>query len=255
MPLAPLSASEERVAEKKDKRPALRYLLSADHRLRKLSLKKLSQQPKKAAGTKRASRSKAVERPAAPMAWLWSAKSRAVGLTAVGLVAAVTLFAAGDGSERPDAADEIGTPASEPRMMSGTGSPAPARAAKPVTPAKLRTPERTKPAAAVTPVADAGISSAPAPESEAPGSVTVTGCLAKSKDGFWLKNASGAELPKARSWRTGFVKKNSPRIDVVPASATVNLASHVGRRISAAGVLADHELRARTVRRIASTCN
>jgi hypothetical protein len=80
--------------------------------------------------------------------------------------------------------------------------------------------------------------------------VTVTGCLERTESGFRLKDTSGAEAPKARSWKSGFLKKGSATIDVVDPGRTVPLADHVGRRVSVTGMLADRDLRAQSVRRI-----
>jgi hypothetical protein len=248
------------VAVKKAKRPTLRYLLSADARLRKLSLKKLSQGRKKATGPKRASRSKApVVRPAESPAWVWTAKSRALALTGIGVLAAGTLFAAGQMSDNVDSEAAVVMRASEPRMTSGSPT-ASIPLEQPVekhvdtpAPSRLRSPERTKSPAAPLPL---GVKT-PSPSaitSEAPESVTVTGCLVKNSDGFSLKDASGADLSKARSWRTGFFKKRSPRLDVVAASSTVKLPDYVGQRVSANGVLTDNALRARALRLVGSTC-
>src|SRR5438552_2533587 len=47
----------------------------------------------------------------------------------------------------------------------------------------------------------------PAPASQAQATragATITGCLEKHGDGFQLKDTSGADAPKARSWKSGF---------------------------------------------------
>jgi hypothetical protein len=82
--------------------------------------------------------------------------------------------------------------------------------------------------------------------------ITVTGCLERNEGGFRMKDTSGAEAPKARSWKSGFLKKGAATVDVVDPSRTLQLADHVGRRISVTGTLVDRELRARSVRRLGS---
>lgn len=256
------------MAVKKAKRPALRYLLSADPRLHKLSLRKLVEHRKKGAAPKRTARTKSASRRVAEsLRWPWTADPGAVGLAGIGILAAATLFAAGQMSDRSDGDNATVTPAWEARLsapapvtsapvekLPAPSKPRASESAKPGTvkpaPAKRETAklEAAKPEPVVT-VAKA----ATVPEPATPESVTITGCLAKNNDGFWLKNASGAELSKSRSWRTGFFKKSSPRVDVVAAGGM--LSPYVGHRVAATGVLTDHELRARSVRSIARSCN
>ena len=250
------------MAGKKPK-PGPRYLLSGDPRLQKLSLKKLTQPRAKTSRPKRAARTSTPSpsaRAAESLRWPWTANPGAIGLAGLGILAAATLFAAGQMSDRPDTA-QVSTPVADARFVSESAPPPPARPEKPV-PAKERTPVREKTpapkptvAAAAAPAATATSGSASFAESAPAGSVTITGCLATSRDGFWIKDASGADLSKKRSWRSGFFKKGSPRVDVVAASSAVQLSAYVGERVAATGLLEGQELRARSVRRVASTCN
>src|SRR5258708_2838473 len=84
--------------------------------------------------------------------------------------------------------------------------------------------------------------------------VTLIGCLERSGESFRLKDASGAEAPKTRRWTWGFLKKDPATIDVVDRAHTLKLADHVGRRVSVTGPLVDREMRARSLRRVASSC-
>jgi len=84
--------------------------------------------------------------------------------------------------------------------------------------------------------------------------VTITGCLERDDDTFRLKDATGANAPKARSWKTGFLKKGAASIEVRDASHRLKLNDHVGRRVSVTGVLIDREIRARSVQRVSATC-
>ena len=84
-------------------------------------------------------------------------------------------------------------------------------------------------------------------------SVTVTGCLERTDDGFRMEDTSGA-APKARSWKSGFLKKGSTPVNVVDPARSLQLASHVGRRVSVTGTLVDREMRARSLRRVGA-CN
>jgi hypothetical protein len=69
-----------------------------------------------------------------------------------------------------------------------------------------------------------------------------------------MKNVEGTDAPKARSWKSGFLKKGTARIEVMDASNRLKLADHVGERVSISGMLADRELQGRSLRRVASSC-
>ena len=80
--------------------------------------------------------------------------------------------------------------------------------------------------------------------------VTVVGCLERTETGFRLKDTSGAEAPKARSWKSGFLKKSTASLDVVDPTRTLQLNTLVGRRVSVTGVVDDRELLARSARKV-----
>jgi hypothetical protein len=84
--------------------------------------------------------------------------------------------------------------------------------------------------------------------------VTITGCLERSDETFRLKDTTGADAPKARSWKSGFLKKGSASIAVVDATHTFKLADYVGRRVTVTGTLVDREMQVRSLRRVAPTC-
>ena len=86
-------------------------------------------------------------------------------------------------------------------------------------------------------------------------SVTITGCLERRDDGFRLTDTDGSDAPKARSWKSGFLKKGSASLEVVDAGNRVKLPSHVGRRVSVTGLLDDRELQVRSLRRVAPGCD
>lgn len=85
--------------------------------------------------------------------------------------------------------------------------------------------------------------------------VTITGCLERSDDTFRLKNTSGADAPKSRSWKSGFLKKGSAAIEVVDAPRTLKLADQVGHRVSVTGTLVDRQMRVRSLRRVSASCD
>lgn len=84
--------------------------------------------------------------------------------------------------------------------------------------------------------------------------VTITGCVERDNDTFRLKDTSGADAPKSRSWKSGFLKKGKATIALVDAAHAANLAGQVGRRVSVTGTLADREMQVRSVRRVAASC-
>ena len=117
-------------------------------------------------------------------------------------------------------------------------------------------PTAKKHATASTPMANtASPAASPAPTAGTSGSaaakpVTVVGCLERTDEGFRLKETSGADAPKARSWKSGFLKKSSASLDVVDTTRTLQLNTLVGRRVSMTGIVDDRELQARSVRRL-----
>jgi len=86
-------------------------------------------------------------------------------------------------------------------------------------------------------------------------SITLTGCLERHGDDFRLKDAAGVDAPKTRSWKSGFLKKGTPAIDLVDAGNHLKLKDHVGERVSVTGVLVEREMQARTLKNVASSCS
>ena len=97
-------------------------------------------------------------------------------------------------------------------------------------------------------------SAAPAPVST-PEMVTIAGCLAQDGDTFRLKDTTGADAPRTRSWKSGFLKKSAAAVEVVDASRRLKLTNHVGERISVTGTLVDGEMQVRSMRRVSSSCS
>ena len=100
---------------------------------------------------------------------------------------------------------------------------------------------------AAGPADTASVSKAPA--------MTITGCLERNDAAYWIKDASGADAPKSRSWKSGFLKKSPAPIGVVDASHALRLGDYVGRRVSLTGTLIDRQMQARSLRRLASSCS
>lgn len=84
-------------------------------------------------------------------------------------------------------------------------------------------------------------------------SVTITGCLEMDNEAFRLKDTTG-DVPKARGWKSGFLKKKAATIELVDAAKTMKLPDHVGERVVVTGVLVDREMQVRSLRRIAASC-
>ena len=72
---------------------------------------------------------------------------------------------------------------------------------------------------------------------------------------FQLKDNDGEHAPKARSWKSGFIKKGSANIDVFDAGNRLKLGSHVGYRVSVSGTLTDREMQARSLRATSEHCD
>ncbi len=85
--------------------------------------------------------------------------------------------------------------------------------------------------------------------------VTINGCLERDGNTFRLKDIEGEDAPKTRSWKSGFLRKGKPKIDVVDATNNrLRLTEHVGQRVSLTGMLEDREMQARSVTRVAAYC-
>jgi hypothetical protein len=85
--------------------------------------------------------------------------------------------------------------------------------------------------------------------------VTITGCLERDAETFRLKDTAGADAPKARSWKTGFLKRGSSSVAVIDAANRAKLPSHVGQRVSVTGTLVDREMQVRSLQPIAPSCS
>lgn len=102
--------------------------------------------------------------------------------------------------------------------------------------------------------------SAPAPAAtmtNAVAQVTITGCLepGASKDRFRLTDTEGTDAPKARSWRSGFLKKHSTPVDLVGAADPGALQKQIGKRVAVTGVQTNRDLNVGSVRVISPSCN
>jgi len=260
-------------AKKAKKSPrSLRYLLYADRRLQRISVRRISERLKKAKQSRRSMRRKNSAGAGSPAHFSW-ASSRTMALGVIGVVAAAALITASQPAPRSDVArgdvpeanapleNELVPAAPRPRASRSrtTDIPMPTTNAAKVpaveSPAKPRVVETAKPRvvepalkiAAVDSKAQGGVKYSP--------SATITGCLELDEGTFWLRNASGADVPKSRSWRSGFLKKGSSSVELVDAANTLKLPNYVGQRVAATGMLANREMLARSLRRVAASCS
>ena len=248
--------------------PPVKYLLSGDRKLQRLSLKKISDPAHRA---KPKARSPRVKQPTSEQAASTAPKGTGWRVAVVGVVclfAAAALLAARQPPAHPE---EVSAGAPQQASLSAQAQPLTANTS--ATSASMRsTPgvarphptssaiERTAAAAPVkkTPTAKAAVSTTAAPGSRAPGqsssSLIVEGCLESDGPTYRLKNTSGLVAPKARTWRTGFLMKRSPSIGLVDTTGRLRLQDHVGTRVAATGSLVDRELRAIALREVAGSC-
>jgi len=85
--------------------------------------------------------------------------------------------------------------------------------------------------------------------------VTIEGCLERADDTFRLTDTAGTNAPTSRSWKSGFLKKRPSAIEVRDSVKRVNLASHVGQRVSVTGTLVDRQLRVGSLQPISLSCS
>ena len=83
---------------------------------------------------------------------------------------------------------------------------------------------------------------------------TIEGCLVQDANQFQLKNTSGEDAPKGRSWKSGFLHRSSKTIDVLDENHRLNLTRHVGERVTITGLLDERELQGTSLKRVAESC-
>ena len=84
---------------------------------------------------------------------------------------------------------------------------------------------------------------------------TIEGCLVQDANQFQLKNTAGEDAPKGRSWKSGFLHRSAKTIDVLDQTQRLNLARHVGERVTITGLLDDRELQGSSLKRVAESCS
>jgi hypothetical protein len=69
-----------------------------------------------------------------------------------------------------------------------------------------------------------------------------------------LKDTEGADAPRLRSWKSGFMKRSNSSIALSDPKNPTRLAEHIGERVSVTGALTDRAMRVTSLKRVASTC-
>jgi hypothetical protein len=284
---------------------SIRYVLYADRKLQKLSLRRMSVPAKKAKKAKKSTRSirpKNTTHTTDARA-VRALSPRAVFAGAICVIAAAVLIAARQLQQTDVASisappttipapDEnaLPKPITQPVAIPSSAAIAPTEPA--ALPARLETKKSVPPkpataAVARTSIADASIekttsaesaratgtepvSSAPKADATTPiaasvestsnvvgqtvTSVTITGCLANDEETFWLKDTSGADAPKSRNWKSGFLRKRPATIELLDATHALKLPNYVGQRVAATGMLVNREMRAQSLQRVAASC-
>jgi hypothetical protein len=172
---------------------------------------------------------------------LTKAMGAGLAFAAVAVVAGVVMFAGSDSDEQPEAV--------------AVAAQSDSAAVQPATPIRAiaGVPAKTRKTAPKVRSAEAPSAAAPKTAADLPDAVVIEGCLEQSGEAFRLKDTAGEDAPKSRNWRSGFLKKGSRPVGIVDWNN--RLKNHVGERISVSGMFVDGEMRVRSLRRVAATCN
>jgi len=92
-------------------------------------------------------------------------------------------------------------------------------------------------------------------DSQTATSVTITGCVSNDEETFWLKDTAGADAPKSRNWKSGFLRKRPAPVALLDANHALKLPNYVGQRVAATGTLVNREMRAQSLQRVGSSCS
>jgi type IV secretory pathway VirB10-like protein len=170
-----------------------------------------------------------------------SVRAGAIIVGVVALLGVAMLIAQHDASNATASAQPSGV------VEAASADRTPATSASPRVKKASTAPDANAPKAAAPP--------APVPASAVvSNTITVAGCVERAGGSFRLKDPSGEDAPKARSWKSGFLKKSSKPIALTGVADTNVLASQVGRRVSVTGTLIDDEMRVHSLRRLAASC-
>ena len=196
---------------------------------------------------------------------LMTRRGRVVVLAAACLVAVtIVVVQQRQTSAREETPSSVGT---QPQLAAAKPAAAPEAAGKAAPRPATRKPAAaasTRPAASAATTLPVPVKSdmttvvtAPAPRQQetAPVDVvTISGCLEQDDERFRLKDTTGDEAPKGRSWKSGFMRRSSSTIDVIDQANRHHLPTYVGQRVSVTGTLVEHEMQVRSVRIVAISC-
>ena len=203
---------------------------------------------------------------------LMTRRGRVVVLAAACLVAATISLvqrqtSAREGEESPavDAKPQLAAaePAAAPKATAARpAARKPAATARPATSARpvasattLPVPAKSDVTAVVTAPAPRDAQAASRDAQVAPAEmVTISGCLEQDDERFRLKDTTGEDAPKGRSWRSGFLRGSASTIDVIDEADRHHLQTYVGQRVNVTGTLVDREMQVRSVRIVAISC-
>jgi hypothetical protein len=176
-----------------------------------------------------------------------------MGITASSLCLIAILMLMG--SRRGAAPEEPVMAADESTMTAETSTPEPVqtpprRARRTAAPVSKAVKAETK---AAFEAPDASAEDKAAAASLEP--ITLTGCLQKDDDTFRLKDLEGMNVEKKRSWKSGFLRKGTPKVEIVDASNRLRLVNHVNHRVTVTGTLYEKEMVASSLRMVSSSCD
>jgi hypothetical protein len=148
-------------------------------------------------------------------------------------------------------------PSAKPAAKKSAAKPAPTKAAASKAPATMSATSGTLAAdttPAITPVVESR-SVAMKKQDEESIATMISGCLEQDNGMFRLKDTDGEHAPKSRSWKSGFIRKGSAKVDVIDAANRFKLATYVGYRVSVSGALVDREIQAQSVHPTSERCD
>jgi len=156
------------------------------------------------------------------------------------------------------APDPVAAPvavAPAPRAHTHTRKAIVAKPKKVAPPAPAPVPTRT---AVLEPIRSAPVvASIQTPDRTGQAPVTITGCLESTVEGdrFRLTETEGAGAPKARGWRSAFLKKSPAPVDLVELPDMRASRKYVGYRVAATGLLMNREMHVRTLESAGPSCS
>jgi hypothetical protein len=144
-------------------------------------------------------------------------------------------------------------------LIGAASSDGPRGAYSPVKPATIPVPASgtaTDAAMLAASAAAAGADSGPTiPPTAKSAPITITGCLAREDAAYKLKDTTGDNAPKARNWKSGFLKKGPAPLELYDTANRVKLPAHVGQRVSVTGELRDREMYVRSLKPVSTSCS